>query len=313
MEKPADGAGKRRRLRRVVPWVLLAACVSAVAVIVGTAFLSPYGVISRPVTGLLHEVAPGSVMDAGTQHVLLLGIDARDNEPARADTIVLTRISSEGLGMLSIPRDTRTEVPGHGQDKINHSFAYGGPEMTRQAVAGLTGVDAPNYLVLRMEGVKEIVDAMGGVRVDVPQEMTGKVLGEEREITLRPGPQLLNGDEALVYVRWRWDESGDIGRVKRQQDLLTEILGQALSPSRLANLPELRSAVLENVETNMSKTELLQLAGRVRVLKDSETPMLVGTVPGRAEMMYSPQMDAELSYWVPDRLGLQEVVEDTVR
>lgn len=292
---------------------MLAACVSAVAAIVASAFLSPYGIISRPVTALLHEVASDSVMNAGPQNVLLLGIDAREDEPARADTIVLTRVSSDGIGMLSIPRDTRTEVPGYGQDKINHSFAYGGPGMTRQAVANLTGVDASNYLVFRMDGVKEIVDAMGGVRIDVPQEMTGKVLGEEREITLRPGPQLLDGEEALVYVRWRWDGSGDIGRVARQQDFVMQVVGQALTPSRLANLPELRNAVLDNVETNMSRTELLQLAGRVRVLNDSEKPVVIETVPGRAEMMYSPQMGMELSYWVPDERGLRDAVGKTVR
>jgi polyisoprenyl-teichoic acid--peptidoglycan teichoic acid transferase len=303
----------RRSLRRAVPWVLLAACVLAVVSIVGFSVLFPYSTVARPVTGALHGVAPESFLGTGPQRVLLLGVDARGEERSRSDTIVLAKVSDRGFGLLSIPRDTRTEVPGHGQDKINHAFAYGGPELARQSVENLTGVDTPHHVVVKMEGVKEIVDALGGVRVDVPRPMTGKVPGEEREISLQPGPQTLNGDEALMYVRWRWDGSGDIGRVARQQDFLVGVVGQALAPSRLAELPALRRVVLENVETNMSLPELLQFAGRVRALEDAGAPQTVATVPGEAAMLHSPQAGADLSFWVPDPQGLREAVGETIR
>lgn len=315
-----EGAPPRRparRARRLIPWLLLSAVVCAVVAIVGASLAFPQQRIAEPitesVTGMLHRLAPETVMDAGPQHVLLLGVDARGDEPSRADTIVLTRISKSGFGLLSIPRDTRTVVPGYGADKVNHAYAYGGPELTRRSVTNLTGVNAPHHLVVRMEGVEEIVDAMGGVRVRVPQQMTRKVLGENREVTLRPGFQTLDGDEALAYVRWRGDERGDIGRVERQQDFLYQVVTQAIEPSNLTRLPKVRSAVLENVDTNMSTVELLQLGARARALKEAGAGEKWGLVPGREATLYSPQMGMDLSFWVPDEEKLRDTVKATVR
>ena len=100
----------------------------------------------------------------GAQRVVLLGSDARAGEVSRSDTIV---VAKAGEGMLAVPRDTLVEIPGVGEDKINAAFAVGGPELTVETLENLTGLPINNYVVVHFDGVEDIVNALGGITLDI--------------------------------------------------------------------------------------------------------------------------------------------------
>ena len=138
--------------------------------------------------------------------------------------------------------------------------------MARQAAARLTGTEVPNHVVFRLGGMKEVVDAMGGVRVDAGA-----------------GPLTLNGDEALAYFYAGDGLLSYEERAEHQQAFLYEVLRQALGPSNLLSNPTTLKAVLENIETNMNGLEMFQLLGRVRALDEADAPIRVESIPGRGD------------------------------
>jgi polyisoprenyl-teichoic acid--peptidoglycan teichoic acid transferase len=162
----------------------------------------------------------------GSQRVVLLGSDARADEASRSDTIV---VAKAGGGMLAVPRDTLVEVPGVGQDKVNAAFAYGGPELTVRTLEDFTGLGIGDYAVLDFGGTEEIVDALGGITVEVEEPIETEQDGEF--FSIPAGTQELNGSEALAYVRYRDAVTADIGRVARQQRFLLALAGEPAPPS----------------------------------------------------------------------------------
>ncbi|MDP9476375.1 MAG: LCP family protein, partial [Actinomycetota bacterium] len=134
----------------------------------------------------------------GGGRAVLLGSDARAGEASRSDTIVVTKA---GGGMLAVPRDTLVEIPGVGEDKINAAFATGGPDLTVETLENLTGLPINNYVVVNFGGVKEIVDAMGGITLQVDQPIEVGIEG--RRVYIPAGTRELDGFEALAYVRYR--------------------------------------------------------------------------------------------------------------
>lgn len=238
------------------------------------------------------------LLPLGTQRVVLLGSDARADEASRSDTILVTAAGGHD-GMLAVPRDTLLEIPGVGEDKVNAAFANGGPDLTVQTLEGFLDRRIDNYVVLNFEGVGEIVDAMGGVTVNVEQQIAPVEAGGP---SIAPGEQTLNGEEALAYVRYRGGPTADIGRVGRQQAFMQEIMSQALSPANLPQLPATASAVLGNVETNMNPLE----AARFLIQLGLAGELPADTYPG------TPQYIDGISYWVPDKSSGEQVMRETI-
>jgi len=147
--------------------------------------------------------------------VLLLGTDSRPGETVgRTDTIIVARVDTaeNRLSLLSIPRDTRVNIPKHGMDKINSANVYGGPTLTARVVSDLIGMPVQYYALTNWESFKEMVDTLGGITIDVEKRMYyyDRADGPEYIIDLQPGVQRLDGRKALQYVRWRNDALGDI-------------------------------------------------------------------------------------------------------
>ena len=244
----------------------------------------------------LPGAAPSSE-DSEKLTLLLMGVDRRDNEAARADTIMVAFIDleSDRASLLSIPRDTYVEVPGHGRTKINHAHAYGGAELMTETVSGFLSVPVNKYAEIDFQGFVNVVDTLGGVTMDVEQRMYYPA----EDIDLQAGEQRLDGEEALQYVRYRGRE-GDIGRIERQQKFMTVMTDQTISLGTVIKLPSLLKTVQENTETNLSFKELLglaKIAGDVRS-GSLETAM----VPG--EPVYINQV----SYWRPYTEETQDMV-----
>jgi LCP family protein required for cell wall assembly len=234
-----------------------------------------------------------------TQRAVLLGSDARpDDEASRSDTIMVAAAGTEsGAGMLSVPRDTLVEIPGHGEDKINAAFAYGGPELTVETLEDFTGRRIGNYAVIHFEGVEDIVNAMGGITIDVREPLN--VDG----VNIPAGRQTLNGEQALAFVRYRGGPTADIGRIERQQQFLQAAFSEATSPSSILNLPGVVWATWGSIDTNMNPVELAIFGTRIGLSRGGMTTELY---PGM------PQYIDGISYWVPDTSAGQQVVAETI-
>ena len=229
---------------------------------------------------------------------MLLRSEARAGEGSRSDTIV---IAKAGGRMLAVPRDTLVEIRGVGEDKINSAFAVGGPELTVETLENLTGLPINNYVVVHFDGVEDIVNALGGITLDIEQPIEVGIEG--RRVSIPAGTQTLNGIEALAYVRYRGTPSADIGRIGRQQKFLQELASEATSPAKLPRLPATARAVWRNVDTNMNPLEAFRFALRIRLSGGTEAEIYPGT----------PQYIGGISYWVPDKEAGEQIVERTIR
>ena len=235
----------------------------------------------------------------GSQRVVLLGSDARADEGSRSDTIM---VAKAGGGLLAVPRDTLIEIPGVGQDKVNAAFAIGGPQLAVETLESFMGLSIENYLVLNFGGVEEIVNALGGITLNVEEPIETEQDGEY--FFIPAGVQELTGAEALAYVRYRGGPTADIGRIGRQQRFLRTLAGEFSSPENLPRLPATARAVWRNVETNMSPSEAAFFAIRLGLWRDNARAEIY---PG------TPQYIGGVSYWVPDTAAGQRVVATTVR
>ena len=233
----------------------------------------------------------------GGQRAVLLGSDARAGEASRSDTIVVTKA---GGGMLAVPRDTLVDIPGVGKDKINAAFANGGPELTVETLENLTGLRLNDYVVVNFGGVEEIVDAMGGITLEVDNPIRVGIDG--RRVFIPAGTQKLNGLEALAYVRYRGGPTADIGRIGRQQKFLRELASESTSLAKLPRLPATAAAIWRNIDTNMNPLQAARFAIRTRLSGIEGAELYPGT----------PQYIGGISYWVPDKEAGDKVVSKTI-
>jgi len=182
--------------------------------------------------------------------ILLIGVDERKGDRGRSDTLVVLTVNpnKKSVEMVSIPRDTRTEIIGKGfQDKINHAYAFGGVEMTMATVENFLDIPIDYYIKVNMEGFKDIVDAVGGVTVDNSFSFTYE------GVTFPKGEIALDGDKALKYSRMRYDDPrGDFGRQDRQKQIIEGVIEKGASVNSLANLDDILGALGKNVKTNMT-------------------------------------------------------------
>lgn len=186
--------------------------------------------------------------------VLLLGVDERQGDKGRSDTMVVLTVNpnQNSVRMLSIPRDTRTNIIGRGTlDKINHAYAFGGEEMSMATVENLLDIPIDYYIRVNMEGFKEIVDAVGSIQVNNDSDFT---IDEHH---FKAGLIELKGDEALAFVRMRYDDpSGDFGRQERQRQVIQGIIKKGASFRSLTKFNVIFAALGKNVRTNVTFTEM---------------------------------------------------------
>jgi len=209
-----------------------------------------------------------SLKDKHPFSVLILGVDERENDNGRSDTMIVVSVNPKdnSIKMLSIPRDTRVNIVGWngGEDKINHSYAYGGVDMSIDTVEEFLDIPIDYYIKMNMEGFKDIVDAVGGVTVNNDMDLQhGSYVFPKGQITL-------NGEEALVYSRIRKeDPRGDFGRQKRQKDIMQAILNEGASVSTLWNYDDIFDALSKNVKTNLTFNEMVEIqAGYKNAVKN---------------------------------------------
>lgn len=222
-----------------------------------------------------------------------------------ADTILLVRFNpdTKQLTVLSIPRDTRTFVEGIGTTKINEANYKGGPALSAKAVSQLLGgVGIDRYVRINVQAIEKLIDALGGVTIYVPKDMKYKDDSQHLYINLKAGKQKLNGNQAQQFLRFRYDELGDIGRIQRQQMLIRALLEQTLNPAIVLRIPKILSVIQEHIDTNLSIEELVALVGFASEIQRSNVQMLM--LPGQ----FSDPKEYKASFWLPDYNGIDAMV-----
>lgn len=193
--------------------------------------------------------------------VLLLGVDTGDlgrTEQGRSDTMMVVTVNpnTEQTSILSIPRDTYTEIVGRGtMDKINHAYAFGGVSMSMNTVQNLLDIPIDYYVEVNMQGVKDIVDTLGGVQVTPPLsfDIEGYSFTEGQTVTL-------DGNKALAYSRMRYeDPNGDYGRQARQRQIIVAAMSKVASLSTITNYQGILNTLENTMQTNLSFDNMVSI------------------------------------------------------
>lgn len=253
---------------------------------------------------------PGSL--ARPINILILGIDNSGHPhignftPSEAlsgnsDTMLLVRLDPDQrqVNVLSIPRDTQVQISGVGLDKINDANVQGGVALAESTVSKLlSGIRIDRYVRIDTEELVHLVDAIGGLEVNVPKAMDYVDHTQKLTIHFAPGVQKLNGQHLQEYVRYRHDELGDIGRVQRQQEVIKALLQTLLQPQMLPKLPAVLQVVRQNTDTDFSLEEMLATYRTLTTVPRSRMNLVM--LPGR----FSGANEFPLSYWIanPDAL-----------
>jgi len=242
------------------------------------------------------------------QTILILGVDANEQgtdpwKGTRSDTIILMNIDGrhKSVNLISVPRDSKVYLSGnHGVQKINSAHAIGGVKLTKRTIEDTLGIRIDKYIIIRDEAVEKIVDAIGGVPIYVEKDMSYHDYAGNLHIDLKQGNTLLDGKNAVGYLRYRKDGLGDIGRTHRQQWFLRGFTERIQNPQIIAKMPEIIATVARYVRTDLSLYEISQLAAFSRGINVNNVEVAV--LPG------APNQTGYISYWILDPEKTQEVV-----
>lgn len=198
------------------------------------------------------------------------------------------------------------KIKGHGYDKINAAYAYGGHNLTKGTVESFLGVPMDHYVIINIQAFQRIIDAIGGIDIDVEKRMYYEDPWDDDGglvINLQPGMQHMDGKTAITYVRFR-DEEGDIGRIGRQQKFMKAVMEKITSPAIITKLPSVIKEVMSSVKTDLSFRQLLEFAGTLK--EAQKNGLKTDMVPGR------PLYIEGISYWIPDITKLRQTLADTL-
>ena len=245
------------------------------------------------------------IMSYNRVNILIIGCDEIENH-GRADTIVFLSISpkTKDVLILSIPRDTRVEIPEMGMDKINHAYAFGGEKLISKTVSSFLDVPIHFYAVADFIGFVQIIDALGGVEMDVEKEMYYVDKAGGVEINLYPGKQILDGKKALQYIRFRYDKLGDLGRIKRQQKLALAVIKKMINFDSITKIPQIAEGVKGYIETNIEAQDAIALANLFRGVNQEK--FRIETVQGE------PVYIEGISYLDPNVEEVQQKVKSLI-
>ena len=191
----------------------------------------------------------GTASENGTKNILLLGSDTRDNISGRSDSMMVLQVDGRGKPKLvSFMRDMYVNIPGVGENKLNAAYAYGGADLVRQTLKENFGIDCRYYAMVDFQTFEKGVDALfpSGVQIDAEKDMSAYI---DEPIT--KGPQRMNGHTLLNYARFRMDEEGDFGRVRRQQQVMQAVFGQLKNPLVLLRGPYAAGKIWGYLSTDM--------------------------------------------------------------
>ncbi|MDM8359971.1 polyisoprenyl-teichoic acid--peptidoglycan teichoic acid transferase TagU [Bacillus thuringiensis] len=198
-----------------------------------------------------------NIADQKPISILMMGVDQRENETGRSDSLILFTLNpkQKSMKMTSIPRDSYTEIVGKGKkDKINHAYAFGGINMAVKTVENFLNIPVDHYIEVNMAGFKDIVDAVGGVDVNNDLDF------QYENIHFEKGNIHLDGTKALHYSRMRYDDPrGDFGRQMRQRQVIQAVIKKGANVSSLASYGDVLKAIEKNVKTSLTQEQMFEI------------------------------------------------------
>ncbi len=246
-------------------------------------------------------------------NILILGIDARDNNASRADMIMVANINSyrKSIHVVSVPRDTRIAVKGIGYTKITHTHLIGekaggnrkGTQATLTTVANLLHCRLDYYIKVNFKGYVSFIDTLGGLDIELPQS----IRLTEKSVTLPAGHNHLNGEMTLELTRERFSlKKGDFGRQRNQLMILEAIAKQTFQLTNISKLPDLIARVHNDVvDTNLTDFDLLCLAWTIKQVPEGNLKYY--QIGGKAESGLDPLIKTVVYYWRPDMEDVQNI------
>jgi LCP family protein required for cell wall assembly len=243
-------------------------------------------------------------------NIILLGIDSSE-EASRSDSIILVHVSpsNKKMSIISLPRDTRIDLPGIGYTKVNHAHYLGelqggnhaGTQAVIQATSNFFQVPIHYYVKTDFQGFINLIDEIGGVELDIPSDMNS------REIKLKAGKQKLTGDEALKFVRERFTlPKGDFDRQANQVLLLKAVAAKLSSPHQMMKIPSLLKKLRRDiVDTNMKDSDVASFMWLFNEVHGKG--MKYVQIPGESLRSEDPLVHKELWYWVPDMVRVESI------
>ena len=296
-------------VRRTMSLILMA--VALLAVLAGVLFWN-IGLIGARSKGIMPSgelrVSTGVELPKRIS-VLLIGADQRFGQiKPNTDSLILACIDPETqrISLLSIPRDTRVALPGHGCVKINAVAALTDLSTLQKNVEELTGETIAGYVQTNFQGFKQVINTLGGITVNVEKDMyyeTGDI--EDGYINLHQGVQRLDGAKALQYARFRHDALADISRTARQQVVLKAVAKEMVQLSTLPKLPFLIPQLMQAVQTNLSAQDILAFAKVAIGFQSSK--VISQTLPGSFLDLNG------VSYWIVDSIEAKEVFSNLLK
>lgn len=256
-------------------------------------------------TGETFSIFGNGKSGAEFENFVVAGVD---EEGYRTDLILFCQLDKKGgkLNILQIPRDTR--VDNKRSDKKINSAYFSGIDVLQNEIYAVTGLRANHYAVITFEGFKDIIDALGGVEVDVPMRMEYNDPAQDLVIDLKPGLQKLNGEEAEMFMRFRKNNdgggypTGDLGRMEAQKQLYAAVADKALSPASILKAPRLLHAVNKNCETDFTRSETVGMMGSCLKLRKDDVRIFA--LPGSGKYV------GGVSYFVTDKKTAQNMIEE---
>jgi len=230
------------------------------------------------------EPDPAAERTDGPFTLLLLGSDSRGAERGRSDTMIVTVVRPDdgALLLISIPRDTRVDIPGRGKPgKIAHAYAYGGAGLAVETVERFLDLKIDHYASINFQGFREVIDTIGGIKLPIEKDLVNDDPDHEHFV-VKAGQPFYNGEDALNYVRFREDAGGDASRARRQQIFLRAIIDRASEVGEWRKIPELIEIMGDNFASDIPPDDLLRLAERM--LKSTSRPIYSHTLKGEGRM-----------------------------
>ena len=244
-------------------------------------------------------MTPSELLEAGEPvSILLLGVDTGDlgrTEQGRSDSMVVVTINphTQKTTLLSIPRDTYTEIVGYGtSDKINHAYAFGGTAMSINTVQQMLDIPIDFYVMVNMAGIQEIVDAVGGITVESPLTFN------QNGYDFVQGTNQLDGEAALAFARMRYeDPAGDTGRQGRQRLVIEAVIRKLATPETLLNYQTILQSLSSNVQTSFQLSDFYTLQNQdyLGAVGNIEQQQLGGTGDMMNDIYYNFVDEAELT------------------
>lgn len=259
--------------------------------------------------------------------ILLMGIDSTSevlskNAVANGDTLILVTFNPKTLNatMISIPRDSYVPIacwPNKDENKITHAAAYGNDCMIN-TIQNYFGITIDYYAKINFKGLVKLVDAVGGVEVDVPQRLCTDNSSRGETICINPGRQTLNGEQALVFARNRKSLSnGDFGRAQHQQEIVMALIDKMKGISKVSQFRQILNTVSNSLDTNLTTKQILEFynVGKDVIKKSlsSEEAELINVqqlyLEGDSQMIYDERMRLVLYNYVPNNNSKKDVVQ----